>query len=82
MKTISISDVSNGHTKSVSAIQSFENKINSTESESESEIAQSCPTLCDPMDCKLPGSSIHRILQARVLGCHFLLQMTSIILPC
>ena len=68
MKTISISDVSNGHTKSVSAIQSFENKINSTESESESEIAQSCPTLCDPMDCKLPGSSIHRILQARVLA--------------
>ena len=67
MKTISISDVSNGHTKSVSAIQSFENKINSTESESESEIAQSCPTLCDPMDCSLSGSSIHGIFQARVL---------------
>ena len=33
----------------------------------ESEVAQSCPTLCDPMDCSLPGSSIHRILQARVL---------------
>ena len=28
---------------------------------------QSCPTLCDPMDCSLPGSSIHGILQARVL---------------
>ena len=116
MKTISLSDVSNGHTKSESAIQSFENKINSIDSESE--IAQSCPTLCDPMDCKLPGSSIHRILLARVLadaaakslqsdsvrphrwqptrlprpwdspgkstrvGCHFLLQMKSIILPC
>ena len=26
-----------------------------------------CPTLCDPMDCSLPGSSVHRILQARVL---------------
>ena len=32
-----------------------------------SEVAQSCPTLCDPMDCSLPGSSIHRIFQARVL---------------
>ena len=34
---------------------------------SESEIAQSCPSLCDPMDCRLPGSSVHGILQARVL---------------
>ena len=30
-------------------------------------MAQSCPTLCDPMDCSPPGSSVHRILQARVL---------------
>ena len=35
--------------------------------ESESEVAQSCPTLCDPMDCSLPGSSVHGILQARIL---------------
>ena len=34
---------------------------------SESEVAQSCPTLSDPMDCSLPGSSAHGILQARVL---------------
>jgi len=34
---------------------------------SESEAAQSCPTLSDPMDCSLPGSSIHGIFQARVL---------------
>ena len=34
---------------------------------SESEIAQSCPTLSDPMDCSLPGSSIHGIFQAREL---------------
>ena len=34
---------------------------------SESEVAQSCPTLLDPMDCSLPGSSIHGIFQARVL---------------
>ena len=32
-----------------------------------SEVAQSCPTLCDPMDCSLPGSSVHWICQARVL---------------
>ena len=31
------------------------------------EVTQSCPTLCDPMDCSLPGSSLHGILQARVL---------------
>ena len=31
------------------------------------EVAQSCPTLCDPMDYSLPGSSIHGILQARIL---------------
>ena len=35
--------------------------------ESESEVTQSCPTLSDPMDCSLPGSSIHGIFQARVL---------------
>ena len=35
--------------------------------ENESAVAQSCPTLCDPMDCSLPGSSLHGILQARVL---------------
>ena len=34
---------------------------------SESEVTQSCPTLRDPMDCSLPGSSIHGIFQARVL---------------
>ena len=34
---------------------------------SESEVAQSCRTLLDPMDCSLPGSSVHGIFQARVL---------------
>src|SRR5574340_770297 len=33
----------------------------------ESEVAQSCLTLSDPMDCSLPGSSVHGIFQARVL---------------
>ena len=35
--------------------------------ESESEVAQSCPTLCDPVDCSPPVSSVHGILQTRVL---------------
>ena len=35
--------------------------------ESESEVAQSCLTLGDPMDCGPPGSSVHGILQARIL---------------
>ena len=30
-------------------------------------VAQLCPTLCDPMDCSLPGSSVHGILQGRIL---------------
>ena len=34
---------------------------------SESEVAQSCPTLSDPMDYSLPGSSVHGIFQTRVL---------------
>ena len=33
----------------------------------ESEVAQSCPTLCDPMDCSLPGSFVHGIFHARIL---------------
>ena len=37
------------------------------QSESESEVSQSRPTLCDPVDCNLPGSSVHGILQARIL---------------
>ena len=32
-----------------------------------SEVAQSCPTLCDPINCSLPGSSVHGILQERIL---------------
>ena len=40
--------------------------INYLQIESESEVAQSCPTLCDPVDCSLPGSSVHGILQIRI----------------
>ena len=32
-----------------------------------SEVTQSCPTLCDPMNCSPPGSSVHGIFQARIL---------------
>ena len=34
---------------------------------SESEVTQSCPTLCNPVDCSLPSFSVHGILQARIL---------------
>ena len=37
------------------------------EKKKESEVAQSWPTLCDPVDCSLPSSFIHGILQARIL---------------
>ena len=46
---------------------------------SESEVAQSCPTLRDPMDCSLPGSSAHGIFQARVL--EWVASAFSVIVP-
>ena len=42
-------------------------KDSSTDTYTQSEVAQSYTTLCDPMDCSLPGFSIHGISQARVL---------------
>ena len=47
------------------------------EGKSKSEVTQSCPTLCDPIDSLLPGSSVPEILQAGV-GCHFLLQCMKV----
>ena len=41
--------------------------LQGTKVKTESEVAQSCPPLSDPMDCSLPGSSAHGICQARVL---------------
>ena len=38
-----------------------------TKKVSESEVTQSCPTLCDPIYCSPPGSSVHGIFQARIL---------------
>ena len=43
------------------------NGMDLTESESDSEVTQSCPTLCNPMDYNLSGFSVHGIFQARVL---------------
>ena len=47
-----------------------------SKSESESEVAKSCPTLCDPMDYSLPGFSVHGIFPGKNtgVGCYFLLQ--------
>ena len=45
---------------------------------SESEVAQSCRTLSDPMDCSLPGSSVHGISQSTGGVCHCLLRPLSI----
>ena len=47
---------------------------------SESEVTQSCPTLGDPMDCSLPGSSIHGIFPGKStgVGCHCLLHETNL----
>ena len=48
-------------------LQCIKVKSESGGKKSESEVAQSCPTLSSPMDCSLPGSSIHGIFQARVM---------------
>ena len=48
-------------------LDAFYREQETIESESESEVAQSCPTLYDPIDYKLPGSSVHGIFQAIVL---------------
>ena len=42
------------------------NLIEHTHTHTHSKLLQLCPTLCKPMDCSLPGSSAHRILQARI----------------
>ena len=51
-------------------VKSIQEQIHTTETTKlfiSCEVAQSCPTLRDPMDCSLPGSSVHGIFQARVL---------------
>ena len=54
------------------ALQTGQSSLSSVQQingESESEVAQLCPTLCNPMDCSPPGFSVHGIFQARVLEC-------------
>ena len=48
---------------------------------SESEVTQSCPTFSDPMDCSLPGSSVHGIFPGKStgVGCHCLLWLNSLV---
>ena len=48
-------------------IKFIEKELSAECIEGEGEVAQSCPTLCDPVDCSPPGSSVHGILQARIL---------------
>ena len=47
-------------------LNEYEKHVNSAAAAAAKSL-QSCPTLSDPMDCSLPGSSVHGILQARVL---------------
>ena len=42
----------------------YKSKVDLERKGKESEVAQSCPTLCDPMDCSPPGSLVHGIFQA------------------
>ena len=51
-------------------------KTDNNEVKKEMLVAQSCPTLCDPVDCSPPGSSVHGVLQAEItgVGCHAFLQ--------
>ena len=56
------------HTQNVLPVEWVEDKYAIlTSCKSESEVTQSCPTLCDPMDCSLLDSSVHGIFQARIL---------------
>ena len=55
----------------IAGMKNRETKIKRKVKESESEVAQSCPTPCDPMDYSPPGSSVHWIFQARVTEAKF-----------
>ena len=55
------------HLLQTARVQVKEEQLTQLLSESESEVTQSCLTLCDPMDCSLPGFSVHGIFQARIL---------------
>ena len=63
----SVDCIVHGVTKRQTQLSDFHFQDSLSKANSESEVAQSCPTLCDPVDCSLPGSSVHGILQARVL---------------
>ena len=56
-----------GVTKRQTQLSDFHSQDSLGKADSESEVTQSSPTLCDPADCSLLGSSVHGIFQARVL---------------
>ena len=72
MVQLSHLDLTTGKTRALT-IQTFVDKVMSlffntlSAAAAAAELLQSCPTLSDPMDCSLPGSSAHGIFQARVL---------------
>ena len=59
-----LEELKNKHTETNNTITEIKNTLHLT---FDIEVAQSRPTVCDPMDCSLPGSSVHGIFQARVL---------------
>ena len=63
----SVDCIVHGVTKRQTRLSDFHFQDSLGKADSESEVTQSSPTLCDPADCSLLGSSVHGILQARVL---------------
>ena len=59
--------VENTYSHEPAEAEDIKKRCKNTQKESETEVAQSCLTLCDPMDGCLPGSEIHGIFQARIL---------------
>ena len=67
MKIMASSPIAAAAAKSLQSCLTCHFLLQCMKVKSESEVAQLCPTLSDPMDCSPPGSSIHGIFQARVL---------------
>ena len=55
------------YVKSIIIFESFVNKLQVCNTLHAGSVVQSCPTLCDAMDCSPPGPSVHATLQARIL---------------
>ena len=66
-KTLMLGKIEGGRRRGRQRMRWLDGITYSMDKKKESEVAQSCPTLCDHMDCSPPGSSVHGILQARIL---------------